>query len=257
MIRFSDLASYKSRIESLEERILREDEEFYSNLKPIIPDGAGRCSPPMKYSSLQTATTDDTEQRSGDRKSGDHDIAYSGDVRIQGNQVHIAAITNLKLNGNQIKIEANNITNSADGEIVNEAQWITSFLNCGRFEFIALFDAMSTLSGQYNIVKGAIVDVTTDQPGIGSVPAAQIRMSIANVVPTAFADIMTGGQPGVHFTFVSTPTGGIGEIVTCGSGAIINQTTTGLCSYGVNTGFAAFGCAVGPNQVYGLPLLLN
>jgi len=257
MIRFSDLASYKSRIESLEERILREDKEFYSNLKPIIPEGAGRVSPPMKYSSLQTATTDDTEQRSGDRKSGDHDIAYSGDVRIQGNQVHIAAITNLKLNGNQIKIEGNNITNSADGEIVNEAQWITSFLNCGRFEFVALFDALSTLSGQYNIVKGAIVDVTTDQPGTGAVPAAHIRMSVANTVPTAFADIMTGGQPGVHFTFVSTPTGGIGEIVTCASGAIINQTTTGLCSYGVNTGFAAFGCAVGPNQVYGLPLLLN
>ena len=221
IIRGSDLVqipAMKKRLETLEERILREDDEFYSSLKPLNPQGAGRVSPPMKYTNL---------------------------------------ITNLKLNGNQIKIEGNNITNSADGEIVNEAQWITSFLNCGRFEFVALFNPMATIAGQYSIVKGAIVDVTTDQPFPGATPAAQVRLTLANTMPTTIADIMTGGQPAVHFTFVSTPTGGIGEIVTCASGAIINQTTTGLCSYGVNTGFAAFGCAVGPNQVYGLPLLLN
>jgi len=56
---------------------------------------------------------------------------------------------------------------------------------------------------------------------------------------------------------VASPTGGIGEVVTSGSGAIINQVTTGVISHGVGVGFAAFGCALGPTQIYGLPVMLN
>jgi len=258
IISATDLVSMKGRIESLEERIRREDEEFYSNLKPINPpSGVGVCTPQMKYTNLATSVDDDNEQKSADRKSGDHNIAYSGDVRIQGNQVSINAISNLKLNGNQIKIEGNNIGISADGEITQEANWITSFLNCGRFEFVALFNPLAAISGQFNIVKGAIIDVTTDLPFPGATPPAHVRMSVAQSMPTTMADIITGSSPGVHFTFVASPTGGIGEIVASSSGAIVNQVTTGLASYGVGTGFMSTGCAVGPHQVYGLPLLLN
>ncbi len=253
----SDLVTMKGRIESLEERIAREDEEFYSNLKPIpTPNGVGVCTPKMRYTNLKAQTDDDNEQKSANRQNGDHDIAYTGDVNIQGNQVSITAISNLKLNANQLKAEASNMNFSAAGEIINEANWITSFLSCGRFEFVALFNPLSALSGQFSIVKGAIMDVTTDTPGIG-MPAAQVRMSLATQSPTTIADIIAGSQAGVHFTFVSSPTGGIGEIVASGSGAIINQVSTGVASYGVSTGFMAVGCAVGPNQVYGLPLLLN
>lgn len=258
IISATDLVSMKGRIESLEERIRREDEEFYSNLKPINPPGGvGVCTPPMKYTNLATSVDDDNEQKSADRKSGDHNIAYSGDVRIQGNQVSINAISNLKLNGNQIKIEGNNVGITADGEITQEANWITSFLNCGRFEFVALFNPLAAISGQFNIVKGAIIDVTTDLPFPGATPPAHVRMSVAQSMPTTMADIITGSSAGVHFTFVASPTGGIGEIVASSSGAIVNQVTTGLASYGVGTGFMATGCAVGPHQVYGLPLLLN
>lgn len=253
----TDLVSMKGRIESLEERIAREDEEFYSNLKPIAtPNGVGVCTPKMRYTNLATKTDDDNEQKSANRQNGDHDIAYSGDVNIQGNQVNITAISNLKLNANQIKAEASNMNFTAGGEIIYEANWITSFLSCGRFEFIALFNPLSALSGQFSIVKGAIMDVTTDTPGVG-MPAAQVRMSLATQSPTTIADIITGSTSGVHFTFVASPTGGIGEIVASGSGAIINQVSTGVASYGVGTGFMATGCAVGPHQVYGLPLLLN
>lgn len=258
IISASDLVSMKGRIESLEERILREDEEFYSNLKPISPpSGVGVCTPKMRYTNLETSVDDDNEQKSVNRQNGDHDIAYSGDVNIQGNQVNITAISNLKLNANHIKAEASNINFTAAAEIINEANWITSFLSCGRFEFVALFNPLSALSGQFNIVKGAIMDVTTDTPGIPGMPAAQVRMSLATQQPTTIADIIAGSSAGVHFTFVSSPTGGIGEIVASGSGAIINQVSTGVASYGVGTGFMATGCAVGPHQVYGLPLLLN
>ena len=253
----TDLVQMKGRIESLEERIAREDEEFYANLKPVQPaNGVGVCTPKMRYTNLEAKTDDDNEQKSANRQNGDHDIAYTGDVNIQGNQVSITAISNLKLNANHLKAEASNMNFTASGEIINEANWITSFLSCGRFEFVALFNPLSALSGQFSIVKGAIMDVTTDTPGVG-MPAAQVRMSLATQSPTTIADIITGSSAGVHFTFVSSPTGGIGEIVASGSGAIINQVSTGVASYGVSTGFMAVGCAVGPNQVYGLPLLLN
>ena len=106
-------------------------------------------------------------------------------------------------------------------------------------------------------VKGAIVDVTMDLPFPGPTPPAQIRMSVGQAQPSAMADIVTGASPGAHMTMVATPTGGIGEIVTGGSGAIINQVTTGLVSYGVGTGLAALGSALGPTQIYGLPVMLN
>lgn len=257
-ISFGEMITLRDRVESLEERLRREDEEFYSNLKPINPpSGVGVVTPPMKYTNLATSVDDDNEQKSAERKSGDHNIAYSGDVRIQGNQVSINAISNLKLNGNQIKIEGNNIGITADGEITQEANWITSFLNCGRFEFVALFNPLAAISGQFNIVKGAIIDLTTDLPFPGATPPAHVRMSVAQNMPTTMADIITGSQPAIHFTFVASPTGGIGEIVASSNGAIVNQVTTGLASYGVGTGFMATGCAVGPHQVYGLPLLLN
>ena len=58
-------------------------------------------------------------------------------------------------------------------------------------------------------------------------------------------------------TLVASPTGGIGEVVTAGKGAIINQCTSGIISYGVGVGFSAFGTALGATQIYGLPVMLN
>ena len=198
------------------------------------------------------------EAKSVQTKAGDHDISYQGDVTIQGARVQLKGINAINLDAPEINSSAQCITNKATGEIINETNWISSFLACGRFDIIGIFNiGPSVVTGQYSIVKGAIVDVTTDLPVLGLTPPAQIRMSVGTNKPSAMADIVTGATPGAHMTMVATPTGGIGEIVTGGAGAIINQVTTGLCSYGVGTGLAALGAALGPTQIYGLPVLLN
>ena len=199
------------------------------------------------------------EAKSVQTNAGDHDISYQGDITIQGARINMKGINAISLDAPEINNSCQALTNKATGEIINETNWITSFLACGRFDIVGIFSSAltSVVTGQYSLVKGAIVDVTMDLPFPGPTPPAHIRMAVGTAQPSAMADIVTGGSPGAHMTLVATPTGGIGEIVTAGSGAIINQVTTGLCSYGVGTGLAALGSALGPTQIYGLPVMLN
>ena len=198
---------------------------------------------------------DTKEQKSAARKEGDHDIAYTGEVKIQGAKVSIAAIESLMINSQNVKIEGNTIENIADGEIVNQANWITSFLNAGRFEFIGLFNPFAALTGQFTIVKGSIIDITCDLPFPSVAPPAHVRIAIGTSVPASQIDIIAGSTSGAHAEFIACPSGVIGEFVPQGS--IVNQVVTGLSSYSVASGYMATGCGFGPHQVYGLPLLLN
>lgn len=197
------------------------------------------------------------EAKSTQTKAGDHNISYQGDVTIQGNQVKLKGVSGITFDAPDVHTSATSITNKATGEIVNEASWITSFLSCGRMDVIAIFQTMPVFTGSYSLVNGSIVDITMDAP-VGSVsPAMHVRMSLGTKGAAGMADIVAGSGAGAHMTLVSTPTGGIGEIVTGGSGAIVNQVTSGLLSHGCGTGLAAFGCALGPTQIYGLPVMLN
>ena len=159
------------------------------------------------------------------------------------------------INSQNVKIEGNTIENIADGEIVNQANWITSFLNAGRFEFIGLFNPFAALTGQFTIVKGSIIDITCDMPFPAVAPPAHVRIAIGTTVPASQIDIIAGSTSGAHAEFIAAPSGVIGEFVPQGS--IVNQVVTGLSSYSVASGYMATGCGFGPHQVYGLPLLLN
>ena len=206
-------------------------------------------------SQLKGNLKDEKEQKSGTRKEGDHDIAYTGDVTIQGAKVKITGINSIAFNSQTIKTEANTIENIASGEITNEANWISSFLNSGRFEIVAIFNPMKALSGQFTFVNGAIIDITTDLPIPGLAPPTQTRICLGTSMPGSMNDIIMGSTAGVHSTFIATPTGVIAEFVP--TGALLNQVATGLIHTGVGTGYMATGCGLGPHQVYGLPLLLN
>ena len=116
---------------------------------------------------------------------------------------------------------------------------------------------MPVLTGQFSIVKGSIVDVAMDSPFPGAAPPAQVRMTLGTTMPSAMADIIVGSNAGAHITLVGTPTGGIGEVVTGGAGAIINQVTTGVVAMSTGVGAAWFGCGLGPTSVFGLPVMLN
>ena len=206
-------------------------------------------------SQLKGKLEDKKEQKSGSRKEGDHDISYTGDVTIQGAKVKITGINSININSQTIKTEANTIENIASGEITNEANWISSFLNSGRFEMIAIFNPLKALSGQFTFVCGAIVDITTDLPIPGLAPPTQTRICLGTSMPGSMNDIIMGSTAGVHSTFIASPTGVIAEFVP--TGALLNQVATGLIHTGVGTGYMATGCGLGPHQVYGLPLLLN
>jgi hypothetical protein len=215
-------------------------------------DDQGRVS----WGSQLSGKLEDTqEQKSASRKEGDHDIAYTGDVSIQGAKVKITAINSLAFNSQTIKTEANTIENVASGEITNEANWISSFLNSGRFEIVAVFNPLKALSGQFTFVNGAIIDITTDLPIPGLAPPTQTRICLGTSMPASMNDIIMGSTAGVHSTFIASPTGVIAEFVP--TGALLNQVATGLIHTGVGTGYMATGCGLGPHQVYGLPLLLN
>jgi len=204
---------------------------------------------------LSGKLSDDKEQKSAQRKEGDHEIAYCGEVTIQGSKVKITGIEAVNINSQTVRIEANTIENVADGEIVNEANWITSFLNAGRFEVIAIFNPFAAITGQFSFVRGSIIDITTDLPFPTIAPPNQTRIGLNNTHPVSFNDILLGSTNGIHSTFILAPTGVISEF--CTNGANITTVVTGLLSTSLGTGYMATGCGLGPHQVYGLPLLLN
>ena len=205
---------------------------------------------------LSGKLTDDTEQKSSARFEGDRDVAVGGEYKIQFAKGSLSGIESTQIVSQDIKIEGNAIELVADGEIIQQANWITSFLNSGRFEFIALFNMTSTsLTGQFNLVKGCIVDITTDLPFPGVAPPAQVRITVGQQMPGSMADVLAGSQNCFHATFISAPTGVIAEFVP--QGAIINQCNSGMGAYVVNSGYMAVGCSSGPCQIFGLPVLLN
>tara|TARA_A100001388_G_scaffold77753_1_gene55609 strand:+ start:13986 stop:16583 length:2598 start_codon:yes stop_codon:yes gene_type:complete len=208
---------------------------------------------------VPTKSSSSKEQSSVEVKHGDHTIAYSGIVTVQGADVKIQAADKINMSAQVTKIEGNAIDLVADGEITMEANWISKFLGSGELAFVNMFslDVMPKVSGVFQMVKGSIVDACVDQPGIPpATPPLHIRIANATTLVGGMADVVSG-TTGAHFTFVNTSSGGIAEIVNAAGGAIINQVNNGIASYGVNTGFFAAGCSAGPTQIYGLPVLLN
>jgi hypothetical protein len=250
-----DIAMYgqKSR-----DRVLKKENlgGFYPVEEIPFDPGADHMGRTQFGPQLSGGLQDSTEQKSSERFEGDRDIAVSGELKVQAAKTSYAAIESLMINSQNVKIEGNTIESVADGEIIQQANWISSFLNSGRFEFVALFNMTATsLTGQFSMVKGCIVDITTDLPFPGVAPPTQVRISVGQQMPSSMADILAGSTNAFHATFISAPTGVIAEFVP--QGAIINQCNNGLGAYVVNNGYMAVGCAAGPCQVFGLPVLLN
>ena len=229
---------------------------FYPVDKIPFAPGADHWGRTQYGPQLSGNLNDSTEQKSSERFEGDRDISVGGEWKHQSAKASIAGIESVMINSQNVKLEGNTIEEIADGEIIQQANWITSFLNSGRFEFIALFNMTATsLTGQFSIVKGCIIDITTDLPFPAVAPPTQIRISVGQTKPSSMADILAGSQNSFHATFISAPTGVIAEFVP--QGAIINQCNTGMGAYVVNSGYLAVGCSAGPCQVFGLPVLLN
>ena len=254
----SSQASVTAAEQSLYKRINNKlkDATFYPVDEIPFAPGADHMGRTAYGPQLSGSLTDSTEQKSSARFEGDRDVSVGGEYKVQYAKGSLSGIESTQIVSQNVKIEGNTIENVADGEIINQANWISSFLNSGRFEFIALFNMTATsLTGQFTMCKGAIVDITTDLPFPGVAPPTQVRISVGQQMPSSMADILAGSQNSFHATFISAPTGVIAEFVP--QGAIINQCNNGLGAYVVNNGYMAVGCAAGPCQVFGLPVLLN
>ena len=254
----SSQASVTAAEQSLYKRINNKlkDATFYPVDEIPFAPGADHMGRTAYGPQLAGSLTDSTEQKSSARFEGDRDVSVGGEYKVQYAKGSLSGIESTQIVSQNVKIEGNTIENVADGEIINQANWISSFLNSGRFEFIALFNMTATsLTGQFTMCKGAIVDITTDLPFPGVAPPTQVRISVGQQMPSSMADILAGSQNSFHATFISAPTGVIAEFVP--QGAIINQCNNGLGAYVVNNGYMAVGCAAGPCQVFGLPVLLN
>ena len=254
----SSQASVTAAEQSLYKRINNKlkDATFYPVDEIPFAPGADHMGRTAYGPQLAGSLTDSTEQKSSARFEGDRDVSVGGEYKVQYAKGSMTGIESTQIISQNVKIEGNTIENIADGEIINQANWISSFLNSGRFEFIALFNMTATsLTGQFTMCKGAIVDITTDLPFPGVAPPTQVRISVGQQMPSSMADILAGSQNSFHATFISAPTGVIAEFVP--QGAIINQCNNGLGAYVVNNGYMAVGCAAGPCQVFGLPVLLN
>ena len=197
----------------------------------------------------------DKQAKSAQTIAADHEINYQGNWGIQAANVTLSAINSLDLNASSMSVKATSLMNSISGEIVNECAWETNLVNNVVFNMIGMLNPLPGISGRLSIIKGADVTLTTE--GLASaLPATQVRMTVSTAQPGGIVDVVTGATGG-HGTLVTCASGGIGEFVTGGGGAIINQVTSGAASYSVGTGIMSLGCAVGPCQIYGLPLLLN
>ena len=128
-------------------------------------------------------------------------------------------------------------------------------LNAGRLEVIAVFNPFAGLTGSFRIVKGTILELATDTPFPSVAPPMIVRTTVATSQPGSIHDICIGTTSGIINSFIACPTGVITEFTP--SGSIVNQVVSGMASYSVGSGFMANGCAFGPHQCYGLPLLLN
>jgi hypothetical protein len=149
---------------------------------------------------------------------------------------------------------------SVEAEQLNEVGIQTNVINTMQVNMIALMNPVAPITGQYSLIAGPAVTMTKDPIGIALAsgpPPVQLRVS-QSIKSSGYVDlgVATGGSTG-HITLLTGTTGGIAELVTCGSGMIVNNVTTGVAVYNVNTGMFAAGCQLGPAQFYGLPLMLN
>ena len=201
-------------------------------------------------------TPGEQQAKSAETIASDHEMNYQGNYGIQAANIRFGAINEFQVEAGSINNTATSMMNSISGEIVNECAWQTNLVNNVVFNMIGMLNILPGITGRLSIIKGTDLTMTAEVPGSSVLPAAQIRMSVGAALPSGMVDVVAGPTGG-HATLVSSPGGGIGEFVTAAGGAIVNQATTGVISYGVGTGIAAFGCGVGPTQIYGLPLLLN
>ena len=179
---------------------------------------------------------------------------------MQAPNIKLTAISTIGLKASSIKNEAVTISNSADGEILNECSTETSLIGTLQTTMIALFNPLAPITGRLTYMQGADMTIVQEKLiGIPGVPPVKFDVTLGVKQPTGFIRLATGAVNASSIDLCQGTTAAAGRFVQGASGLICdaNNSGGGASVYSNSVGIFAAGCLVGPAQFYGLPVFLN
>jgi len=209
---------------------------------------------------MDKAKGDSKQPKLVSTEASDKDINQQGDIRLQAPNIKLTAISNINLKASSIKNECVSMTNSVDGECLDEFGTHTTFVNSLQTTIIALFNPIAPITGRLTYMQGADMTIIQEKLiGIPGVPPVKFDVTLGIKQPTGFIRLATGATNATSIDLMQGATAAAGRFVQGGSGLICdaNNSGGGASIYHNSVGIFAAGCLAGPAQFYGLPVFLN
>lgn len=209
---------------------------------------------------MDVAKGDSKQPKLVTTEASDKDVNQQGDIKMQAPNIKFTAISNINLKASSIKNECVSMTNSVDGECLDEFGTHTTFVNSLQTTIIALLNPLAPITGRVTYMQGADMTIIQEKLiGIPGVPPVKFDVTLGIKQPTGFIRLATGAQNATSIDLMQGATAAAGRFVQGGSGLIVdaNNSGGGASVYHNAIGIFAAGCLAGPAQFYGLPIFLN
>lgn len=209
---------------------------------------------------MDVAKGDTKQPKLVSTEASDKNVSQQGDITLQAPNIKFTAISNINLKASSIKNECVSMTNSVDGECLDEFGMHTTFVNTLQTTIIALLNPLAPITGRVTYMQGADMTIIQEKLiGIPGVPPVKFDVTIGIKQPTGFIRLATGATNASSLDLMQGATAAAGRFVQGGSGLICdaNNSGGGASIYHNAVGIFAAGCLVGPAQFYGLPIFLN
>jgi len=209
---------------------------------------------------MDVAKGDNKQPKLVATEASDKDINQQGDIKMQAPNIKFTAISNINLKASSIKNECVSMTNSVDGECLDEFGTHTTFVNSLQTTIIALLNPLAPITGRITYMQGADMTIIQEKLiGIPGVPPVKFDVTLGIKQPTGFIRLANGAQNATSIDLMQGATAAAGRFVQGASGLIVdaNNSGGGASVYHNAIGVFAAGCLVGPAQFYGLPIFLN
>lgn len=193
-------------------------------------------------------------------EASDKNISTQGDITWQAPNIKLTAISNINLKASSIKNECVSMTNSVDGECLDEFGMHTEFINSMKTTIIALFNPIAPITGRLTYMQGADMTIVQEKLiGIPGVPPVKFDVTLGIKQPTGFIRLANGATNATSIDLMQGASAAAGRFVQGASGLIVdaNNSGGGASIYHNAVGIFAAGCLAGPAQFYGLPIFLN
>lgn len=209
---------------------------------------------------MDVAKGDNKQPKLVTTEASDKNISTQGDITHQAANIKMTAISNINLKASSIKNECVSMTNSVDGECLDEFGVHTTFVNSIQTTIIALLNPIAPITGRLTYMQGADMTIVQEKLiGIPGVPPVKFDVTLGVKQPTGFIRLATGATNATSIDLMQGASAAAGRFVQGGSGLIVDANTSGggASIYHNAVGIFAAGCLAGPAQFYGLPIFLN